>query len=143
MKRMKIPGDIAAVFLFLSLTCTIAHADGEVEQKFTLKPGWNAVFLEVRPEPRDPATVFADLPAGSSVWTWLSRESSVEFIQDPSEDLWGQPNWHVYFNVDGREQSGVVADEGLDYFLKGLGRLSKSFERSLSTLLRKSQQVGR
>jgi hypothetical protein len=101
MKRMKIPGAIAAVFLVLLLAGIPAYAaeDGEVEQKFTLKPGWNAVFLDVRPEPREPAAVFKDLPEGSSVWTWLSRESRVEFIQDPSEDNWGQPGWHVYFNV--------------------------------------------
>jgi hypothetical protein len=98
MKRMKIPGAIAAAVLILVLTCTTAFADGPETQTFTLKKGWNAVFLEVRPEPRDPATVFADLPLGSSVWTWLSRESSVEYIQDPSEGLWGQPGWHAYFN---------------------------------------------
>lgn len=98
MKRIKIPGVIAAVFLVLSLICSTAFATGHESQTFNLKPGWNAVFLEVQPDPRDPATVFAGLPVGSSVWTWLSRESSVEFIQDPSEDLWDQPGWHAYFD---------------------------------------------
>jgi hypothetical protein len=97
MKRMKIPGAIAAVFLFLSLTCTIAHADGEVEQKFTLKPGWNAVFLDVQPEDNAPATVFDGLPEESSVWAWIPLNTKVEFIQNPDEELWNQPGWAVYF----------------------------------------------
>jgi hypothetical protein len=99
MKRMKIPGAIAAAVLVLSLTCTTARAAGEVTQTFTLKPGWNAVFLEVKLDPRDPAAVFANLEHLESVWTWLSRESTAQFIQDPSEGLYGQPGWHAYFKV--------------------------------------------
>jgi len=100
MKRMKIPGVMAVVFLVLAIICAPANAQtaGVETQTFNLKPGWNAIFLEVRPDPWDPKIVFSSLPEGSSVWTWLSRESSVQFIQDPSEDLWGQPDWHAYFN---------------------------------------------
>lgn len=105
MKRMKIPGAIAAVFLVLLLAGIPAYAaaDGEVDQKFTLKPGWNAVFLDVQPEPKDPATVFADLPAESSVWAWIPMNTTVEFIQNPDEGLWNQPGWAVFFNSSAKE----------------------------------------
>ncbi len=99
MKRIKISISLAALAISLAINSFVAHAQSEVTQTFTLKPGWNAVFLEVQPEPRDPATVFAGLDDIESVWTWLSRQSTAEFIQDPSESLYGQPGWHAYFNV--------------------------------------------
>ena len=100
MKGIKISVAAAWVVLAMVFTLAKAHAQSEVTQTFTLKPGWNAVYLEVQPDPRDPATVFAGLGDLESVWTWLSRESTAEFIQDPSEGLYGQPGWHAYFKVD-------------------------------------------
>ena len=34
------------------------------DQTITLQPGWNAVFLEVQPQPRASEAVFASLPTG-------------------------------------------------------------------------------
>ena len=99
MNAIKISVATAAIALILSVTGIAAQAQSEVTQTLTLHPGWNAIFLEVQPEPRDPAAVFAGLDDLESAWTWLSRESTAEFIQDPSEDLYGQPGWHAYFNV--------------------------------------------
>jgi len=84
------------LILLIFMSCSVAYAEQQSTQTFILHPGWNAIFLEVQPNPRDPDTVFAWLPEGSSVWTWLERNSKVEFIQNPSEGLWDQPGWHVY-----------------------------------------------
>jgi hypothetical protein len=97
MKGIKISVAVAVLALYLASTGSVVHAQSDVTQSFTLRPGWNAVFLEVQPDPRDPATVFAGLAELESAWTWLSRESAAEFIQNPSEGLWGQPGWHGYF----------------------------------------------
>lgn len=43
-------------------------------------------------------SVFAGLPV-DSVWTWLDRHSTVEFIQNPDEGLWNQPGWCAYFSA--------------------------------------------
>lgn len=75
-----------------------ANANGVLAastQTITLRPGWNAVYLEVQPEVRTPAEVFANLPV-ESVWTWFDRSTSVEFIRDPAEGLWAQPGWSAY-----------------------------------------------
>ena len=45
------------------------------------------------------AAVFAGLEHLDSVWTWLSRESTAQFIQNLEEGLWGQPGWNVYFKA--------------------------------------------
>lgn len=81
----------ALVILFTVSTGAMAATT----QNITLRPGWNAVYLEVQPEVRTPAEVFKNLPV-ESVWTWFDRTSSVEFIRDPSEGLWAELGWSVY-----------------------------------------------
>ena len=81
----------ALVILFAVSTGALAATT----QNITLRPGWNAVYLEVQPEVRTPAEVFKNLPV-ESVWTWFERTTSIEFIRNPSEGLWAQPGWSVY-----------------------------------------------
>jgi hypothetical protein len=86
-----------------------AGADPLITQTFELKPGKNAIFLEVQPEELDPetgepqsaapATVFGGLPV-ESVWSWIERDSPVQFIQDPDEEPWGESRWNVYFKSE-------------------------------------------
>lgn len=64
-------------------------------QNISLRPGWNAVYLEVQPEPRDIATVFAGVPM-ESVWMWNRRFDSVQFLVEPEELLPGNPDWLNY-----------------------------------------------
>ena len=63
-----------------------------VNQTLALKPGWNAVYLEVDPEPVECDALFAGLPV-ESVWSWNKRFSSVQFIQDPDTLVPGQSEW--------------------------------------------------
>lgn len=84
---------VAAV-LFLCC-CLTGEALATSSQSIVLRPGWNAVYLEVQPEVKDPTTVFKDLPV-ETVWTWFDRGTAIEFIRDPSEGLWAQPGWSVY-----------------------------------------------
>lgn len=82
----------AALFIIFTISAASLAA---TTQTITLRPGWNAVYLEVQPDERAPAAVFRDIPV-ESVWTWFDRTSSVEFIRDPAEGLWAQPGWSVY-----------------------------------------------
>jgi hypothetical protein len=66
-----------------------------VTQTLNLRPGWNAVYLEVQPEPAECDQVFAGLPV-ESVWAWNRRFSTVQFIQDVNELVPGQPDWLVH-----------------------------------------------
>ena len=36
-----------------------------VTQSFTLQPGWNAIYLEVRPADNSTATIFSNLPVAT------------------------------------------------------------------------------
>ncbi len=83
-----------AIVLIAQLAAVSAKAQWET-QTISLQPGWNAVFLEVQPEPRDPATVFKDVPV-ESVWLWNRTFSSVQFIQDVSTLVPPQADWLFY-----------------------------------------------
>jgi hypothetical protein len=64
-------------------------------QRITLQPGWNAVHLEVKPEPADCAQIFAGQPV-QSVWKWNRRFSTIEFVTDPNTLLPEDPDWLVW-----------------------------------------------
>ena len=63
-----------------------------VTQPIALGPGWNAVHMEVRPEPAEFDAVFDGLPV-EGVWAWNKRFSPVEFELDPDEPLAPSPHW--------------------------------------------------
>ncbi len=93
--RHRIPALLG--MLLIAVFGSPVFAGPSASQTFELRPGWNVIFLDVQPEARGPAEVFYDLPV-ESVWTWIDRHSSVEFIQDPAEGLWGAPGWHAWFS---------------------------------------------
>ena len=86
-----------AIGTVFSLLFFVQESNGQwAEQTFTFKPGWNAIFLEVAPDPNQCDDVFAGLPV-LSVWRWNPRTSSVEYIQNPETMMPEQPQWLVYF----------------------------------------------
>ena len=84
-------GVLAAAFYSAPL-----QAVPEATQTFVLQPGWNAIYLEVRPEPNDTETVFGGLPLASA-WAWNPAYPKPEFIEDPTEELIQSPAWQGYF----------------------------------------------
>lgn len=89
-RRTKILGGVVASWLLpLSLFAQWTT------QTITLQPGWNAVFLEIQPTPKDCDTLFAGIPV-ESVWSWNRQFSTVQYIQDPTSLLPGQPDWLTY-----------------------------------------------
>lgn len=68
----------------------------DVTQTFLLQPGWNAVFLEVRPDNNGSEAVFGGLPLASA-WTWNPGGPKVEFVDDPTERTTPSPQWLGYF----------------------------------------------
>lgn len=72
-------------------------------QQLTLTPGWNAVFLEVQPQPADADLVFGGLPV-ESAWEWNRLGSPVQFIQDPSKMVPKAPEWATWFPATSPER---------------------------------------
>lgn len=80
-----------ASFFFL----TSALHGQEFEQKFTLQPGWNSVFLDVEPLENDIRRVLRDLPV-EVVLRSADTDSSVDYIRDPDEGGTAGPVWLRY-----------------------------------------------
>lgn len=87
---------LSILLLGFACTATLRAAATDITQTFVLQPGWNSVFLEVRPEPNDSETVFGGLPLASA-WTWNAAGPKVEFVDDPTEQLAPNPQWLGYF----------------------------------------------
>jgi hypothetical protein len=83
------------ILVFLFIFCSAAWAQW-MSQTIHLKPGWNAVFLEVDPSPNDSEIVFFEVPV-VSVWMWNKRFQSIQYIQDPQVLMPEQPEWLCYF----------------------------------------------
>ncbi len=64
-------------------------------QEIPLRPGWNAVHLQVQPEPRACEAVFDPLPV-EGVWQWNRRFLASQFITDPQSPLPESPDWLVW-----------------------------------------------
>ncbi|MCD4749009.1 MAG: hypothetical protein K8R59_06520, partial [Thermoanaerobaculales bacterium] len=101
LKRLETPRKLWALVVFGVMTLvllTVPHGEcaGTYQQSFVLKPGWNAVFLEVTPENRSVESAFAGIPI-ASVWTWMPSDETVQFIQDPNENQDLTSGWLGYF----------------------------------------------
>jgi len=86
---------LAAVFLLGLSAMAPAQAAG-IEQTITLRPGWNAVFLELEPDQRDLATIFAGIPI-ASIWRWRPDVAGAQFVRDPAEGLENIDGWFAWF----------------------------------------------
>jgi hypothetical protein len=85
------------LILSAALVClgTLSASAQWVTQTLNLRQGWNAVFLEVQPNPSGCDALFAGQPI-ESVWFWNQRFSTVQYIADPNSLLPGQPDWLTY-----------------------------------------------
>lgn len=87
---------VAAVLAAALLSAPARGQVAQFTQTFELHPGWNAVFLEVRPEPNDSESVFGPLPLASA-WAWNPKVGKVDFVENPTEEQIESPQWLGYF----------------------------------------------
>lgn len=111
---------IVAIGLIFAASLVAASAASTVTRTFSLRAGWNAVHLDVRPADPTAETVLAGLPI-ESVWRHQARLTSVDFIQDPAEPVWNQDQWlvHVPTNqVESLDNNLFQIQGGFSYLLK-------------------------
>lgn len=102
----------------IAASVAVAWADPVYTQTIDLKPGWNAVFLEVEAAEANSSPdiffkgdgVVSTFTVGNitvegksvleSVWTWAGGQSIAEFVDDPNKVSIDKPGWHGYFTAD-------------------------------------------
>lgn len=98
---MKKSGFVRSLSIVFAVFLLVANGSGfaasvSMEQHFELRPGWNAIYLELDPLEEDIATIFAGIPV-ESVWRWLPRRLGQDFISDPAEGLLSVDGWFGYY----------------------------------------------
>jgi hypothetical protein len=84
-----------SLLLFTCTGITSVFAQWQ-EQDIVLSPGWNAIYLEVQPEPADADSVFSGIPVDSA-WEWKRLQKPTQFVQDASLLLPKSAEWATYF----------------------------------------------
>ncbi|MBB5207152.1 hypothetical protein [Chiayiivirga flava] len=82
-------------FLLAAGWAQLAHA-AVLQQSFDLRPGWNAIYLELDPGRNDIEQIFAGVPV-ESVWRWMPTQQGAQFIRDPAEGLENVEGWFAWF----------------------------------------------
>jgi hypothetical protein len=92
------------------------------KQDIVLRPGWNAVYLYVQPEPSDCDALFASAPFPvESVRAYNSAFSSVQYIQDLNSLISSGPPWIAWVPSNATERFANTLfrlDCGKAYFIK-------------------------
>ncbi|MGK0238289.1 MAG: hypothetical protein ACI92G_001754 [Candidatus Pelagisphaera sp.] len=75
-----------------ALLCTSAAKAQWQSQTFTLKPGWNAVYLHVDLQHTTMAELFGSTPV-TEVWLWKPDLSTLQFVTSPQAPLDTNSRW--------------------------------------------------
>src|SRR5262245_47982764 len=70
----------------------LSGAAQSISQSFSLRAGWNSIWLELDPTNAATQIVLAGAPF-ATVWTFADRLSAVDFIENLSEPVWNRERW--------------------------------------------------
>lgn len=102
----------AAVLVPFALVASAVPALAQdLTQTIPLRPGWNAISLEVQPASPDPADVFAGLPV-VSVWRFVPGLGTAAFVTTPGfDDLSEGSGWLGWFPASSEQSVLTTLDE--------------------------------
>ncbi len=102
--RSRLPG-----ISLLSLICLTTAAQAQWQStNYTLKGGWNAIYLHGEATYAPPATLFSANPQVLEVWRWNPNPNQVQFTTSPLLPTPGTPEWTVW-----KRDGSVTALTGL------------------------------
>src|SRR5688572_18269653 len=113
---MRIP--LRTLLVSIGLALALQAQAQWTTQTIQLRGGWNAIFVEVQPEPAACDAVFAGLPV-ESAWAFNRQHQAVQFIQDPTSLAPGNPDWLTWLptNSPAASSSSLFALEARRAYL--------------------------
>ena len=93
MERVRLGGWLWAILAGLSVG--VAHGQWQ-NTGYTLKGGWNAIYLHGDASYAPPATLFAAYPAVQEIWRWNTNPTQVQFLTTPLIPSAGTAEWTVW-----------------------------------------------
>ena len=119
----------------LALAAT-AHAQWQ-STTYTLKGGWNSIYLHGDASYATPDTLFKDYPDVQEVWCWNPNPTQVGFTQSPLIPSAGTPEWSVWKRGSPAESSLSQLIGQTAYLVKCSGTSSNTY----SVPLKQSPQM--
>jgi hypothetical protein len=115
---MKIRSYIAIIAFVLSSQPLFAQW---ITETYTLKGGWNAIYLHGDATHATPAQLFKNT-AVSQVWRWNPNPNQIQFTQSPSIPSESSSEWTIWKRDDPEEQklSALVGQSSYLVFCDGL-----------------------
>jgi hypothetical protein len=115
--------------LLAGLSVGVTHGQWQ-STSYTLKGGWNAIYLHGDASYAPPATLFASYPAVLEVWRWNTNPTQVQFMTTPLIPSAGTAEWTVW-KRDGSVSalSQMVGQSA--YLVKCSGTTSNSYTVSI------------
>ena len=92
----------AAASLALAVPASL-HAQWKTET-YTLKGGWNAIWLHGDASHATPAELFAAYPAVLEIWRWNPNPDQVQYTDSPSSPDATSSEWTIWNREDADEQ---------------------------------------
>ena len=92
----------AAASLALAVPASL-HAQWKTET-YTLKGGWNAIWLHGDASHAPPAELFAAYPAVLEIWRWNPNPDQVQYTDSPSSPDATSSEWTIWNREDADEQ---------------------------------------
>jgi hypothetical protein len=89
------------------LLTSLAHAQWQ-NTTYTLKSGWNAIYLHGDATHATPAQLFAAYPAVTEVWRWNPNPNEVQFTSTPMIPSAGTSEWSVWKSDGSASSLGQV-----------------------------------
>jgi hypothetical protein len=89
------------------LLTSLAHAQWQ-NTTYTLKSGWNAIYLHGDATHATPAQLFAAYPAVTEVWRWNPNPDEVQFTSTPMIPSAGTSEWSVWKSDGSASSLGQV-----------------------------------
>ena len=89
------------------LLTPLAHAQWQ-NTTYTLKSGWNAIYLHGDATHATPAQLFAAYPAVTEVWRWNPNPNEVQFTSTPMIPSAGTSEWSVWKSDGSASSLGQV-----------------------------------
>ena len=122
---------LAACFLMLA-----APASGQWQTTtYTLKGGWNAIYLHGAATHATPDVLFASGDAANieQIWRWNPNPTQIQFTHDPLIPSAGTPEWSVWYrNPQAGQTSTLSALTGqAAYLVKCSGSAANSYSVAL------------
>ncbi len=89
--------------LLFAIAPSEAHAQWKTET-YTLRGGWNAIWLHGDATHATPAELFADYPEVLEIWRWNPNPDQIQFTDSPNSPNATSSEWTIWNREDPNEQ---------------------------------------